>query len=82
MSAVEARQPRKVRRAQTRAAHWSQKVAAARTPAERADVLIDRLRAALARPEVSDKQRDRAWAELGAVADRLITSVTPRERGV
>lgn len=76
---VEAREPRKIRRAKTRVAYWDRLRASARTPADRAHVSLQQLRAALARTDVTDKQRDRAWAELGAVADRLVASVTPRD---
>jgi len=79
MSTAEAREPRKIRRARTRANYWAQRRAAAVTPADQALIAFNQMWSALSRPEVSARVRDRAWADVIAVADRITDSVTPRE---
>jgi hypothetical protein len=79
MSAAEAREPRKIRRARTRATYWALRRSRAVTSAEQAGIAYDEMRAALARPEVTERQRERGWAEFMSAADRITASVTPRE---
>jgi len=69
------RLPRKHRRAATRAQHWALLRRAATTPQQRAELAWAQMRAAIGRPEVSDRARARAWADAAAALDRVTTSL-------